>query len=86
MGLLLVHVLLIVLEQLILLEREGCWFECHLEAMGGFRWALDFLEFGFVDLATEIERILNTSFLSGYDQPSNKRTVLLRTLSISDRA
>ena len=65
MRLLLVHVLLVVLEQLILLGREGCWFECHLEAMCGIRWALDILEFGLVNLTDEVKCVLDTSFLPG---------------------
>lgn len=65
MRFLFVYVLLIVLEQLILLGREGCRFECHLEAMCGFRWALDVLEFSLVNLTAKVKRVLDTSFLPG---------------------
>ena len=85
-GFLFVHVLLVVLEQLILFERERCWLQCYLKAVCGLGRSFDILIFGLVNLTSEIKCVFEPSFLPGDGQPSNDSAVSRRTLWISGRA
>jgi hypothetical protein len=58
-----VYILLVVFEQLILLGREFCWFECHLEAMCGLGWLFYILQLCFVNFSGQVKGVLKPSLL-----------------------